>query len=212
MCVDYRALNRLTVKNSYPLPRIDDIFDQLKGAKYFTKIDLRSGYHQIRLDESSVPFTAFRTRYGHFEFLVLPFGLTNAPATFMNLMNEIFKEHLDVFVIVYLDDILIYSRTRNEHLNHIRIVLNILRKEKLFGKISKCVFGVQEVEYLGHIISSDGLPVDPQKVHAVIEWPRPKSKQQVQSFLGFINYYRKFIKDCSLLAKPLTEFNEAYYL
>ena len=205
MCVDYRALNRLTVKNSYPLPRIDDIFDQLKGAQFFTKIDLRSGYHQIRLDKNSIPYTAFRTRYGHFEFLVLPFGLTNAPATFMNLMNDIFKEHLDVFVIVYLDDILIYSKTWKEHLEHIKTVLKILRKERLFGKISKCVFGVTEVEYLGHIISQDGIAVDPHKVTAVMEWPVPKNKQQVQSFLGLVNYYRRFIKGCSLIAKPLTE-------
>ena len=205
MCVDYRALNRLTVKNSYPLPRIDDIFDQLKGATYFSKIDLRSGYHQIRLDKPSIPLTAFRTRYGHFEFLVLPFGLTNAPATFMTLMNEVFKKHLDLFVIVYLDDILIYSRTWTEHLQHIRVVLKILREQKLYAKMSKCVFGVQKVEYLGHIISSEGLRVDPQKVQAVMEWPVPKNKQHVQSFLGLINYYRKFIKGCSLIGKPLSE-------
>ena len=205
MCIDYRALNRLTIKNSYPLPQIDDIFDQLNGAKFFSKIDLRSGYHQIRLDHDSIPLTAFRTRYGHFEFLVLPFGLTNAPATFMNLMNEIFREHLDVFVIVYLDDILIYSKTWKDHLDHIRVVLEILRKEKLYGKISKCVFGVTEVEYLGHIISQDGVSVDPQKVQAITEWPVPRSKQHVQSFLGLVNYYRRFIRDCSKIAKPLTE-------
>ena len=205
MCIDYRALNRLTVKNSYPLPRIDDIFDQLKCAKYFSKIDLRSGYHQIRLDEDSIPLTAFRTRYGHFEFLVLPFGLTNAPATFMALMNDIFKDYLDVFVIVYIDDILIFSKTWEEHLKHIKVVLDILRKEKLFGKISKCAFGVTQVEYLGHIISQNGISVDPQKISAVQDWPLPRNKQQVQSFLGFVNYYRRFIKDCSLLAKPLTE-------
>ena len=129
MCVDYRALNRLTVKNSYPLPRIDDILDQLFEAKYFTKIDLRSGFHQIRLDKESIPLTAFRTRYGHYEFLVLPFGLTNAPATFMALMHEIFKEHLDDFIIIYLDDILIYSKTWEEHLKHVRATLEILRKK-----------------------------------------------------------------------------------
>ena len=205
MCIDYRALNRLTIKNSYPLPRIDDIFDQLKGAKYFSKIDLRSGYHQIRLDEDSIPMTAFRTRYGHFEFLVLPFGLTNAPATFMALMNDIFKDYLDVFVLVYLDDILIFSKTWHDHLIHLRKVLEILRKEKLFGKLSKCIFGVTQVEYLGHIISQHGISVDPHKISAVRDWPLPKNKQQVQSFLGFVNYYRKFIKDCSLRAKPLTE-------
>ena len=204
MCVDYRALNKLTVKNSYPLPRIDEMFDQLKGAKYFTKIDLRSGYHQIRLSEESIPMTAFRTRYGHFEYLVLPFGLTNAPATFMTVMNEIFKDYLDVFVIIYIDDILVYSKTWKDHLQHVKKILEILRKEKFFGKLTKCIFGATEVEYLGHLISNDGIKVDPDKVTAVTEWPIPRTKQQVQSFLGLVNYYRRFIKDCSLLAKPLT--------
>lgn len=205
MCVDYRALNKLTVKTSYPLPRIDDIFDQLKDAKYFSKVDLRSGYHQIRLDKDSIPLTAFRTRYGHFEFLVLPFGLTNAPAGFMALMNEIFKETLDVFVIVYLDDILNYSKTWNEHLEHIRYVLGIFRKHKLFGKLSKCTFDVTTVEYLGHILSREGVSVEPYKVQNVLEWPRPRNKNEVQSFPGFVNYYRRFIRDCSKISKPLTE-------
>ena len=204
MCVDYRALNKLTVKNSYPLPRIDDIFDQLKGAKYFTKIDLRSGYHQIRLKDASIPLTAFRTRYGHFEFLVLPFGLTNAPASFMNLMNDIFRDYLDVFVIVYLDDILVYSKTWSEHMKHLKIVLNILRQQKLFGKLSKCVFGASEVEYLGHVLRPDGVSVDPNKVEAVENWPQPRNKTEVQSFLGLVNYYRRFIRNCSTIAKPLT--------
>ena len=205
MCVDYRALNRLTVKNSYPLPRIDDILDQLFEAKYFTKIDLRSGFHQIRLDKESIPLTAFRTRYGHFEFLVLPFGLTNAPATFMTLMHEIFKENLDDFIIIYLDDILIYSKTWEEHLKHVRATLEILRKNKLFAKLSKCTFGVREVDYLGFILRSNGVAINPHKTSAIKEWPTPKSKKDVQSFLGLINYYRRFIRDCSKIARPLTE-------
>ncbi len=148
LCVDYRALNRLSVKNSYPLPRIDDIMDQLSTAKYFTKIDLRSGYHQIRLDDDYAPLTAFPTRYGHFEFQVLPFGLTNAPATFMSLVNEVFSEYLDKFVIVYIDDILVYSDTWEENLAYIREILQVLREKNLYAKESKCVFGSQEVQYL----------------------------------------------------------------
>ena len=205
LCVDYRALNRLTVKNSYPLPRIDDILDQLSTAKYYTKIDLRSGYHQIRLDEESIPLTAFRTRYGHFEFQVLPFGLTNAPATFMSLMNQIFSEHLDKFVIVYLDDILIYSDTWEEHLRHIKKTLQILREQKLYAKVSKCCFGAQEVDYLGFILRPSGVAIDPHKTKAIKEWPQPESKKEVQSFLGLVNYYRRFIPGCSNIAKPLTE-------
>ncbi len=205
LCIDYRALNRLTKKNSYPLPRIDDIFDQLSGAKYFSKIDLRSGYYQIKVDEDSVPLTAFRTRYGHFEFLVLPFGLTNAPAVFMALMNDVFKKELDSFVMVYLDDILIFSKTREEHLEHLRNALTRLREHKLYAKMSKCSFAASEVEYLGHVISKNGISVEEQKVKAVKEWPRPSSKKAVQSFLGFVDYYRRFIRNCSGIAKPLTE-------
>ena len=204
LCIDYRALNRLTIKNGYPLPRIDDIFDQLNGAKFFTKIDLRSGYHQIRLAATSAALTAFRTRYGHFEFTVLPFGLTNAPGSFMSVMNHIFQDFLDKFVIVYLDDILIYSKTIEEHTEHLKNVLMRLREQKFYGKLSKCDFAVNEVEYLGHIISSNGISVEKEKVKAISEWPRPKSKRDVQSFLGLVNYYRRFIKSCSRIAKPLT--------
>ena len=204
MCVDYRALNRFTIKNSYPLPRIDDIFDQLDGANYFTKIDLRSGYHQIRLDESSIPLTAFRTRYGHYEFLVLPFGLTNAPASFMTLMNDIFRDQLDKFVIVYLDDILVYSKSWKEHLSHIKTVLQVLHNKKLYGKLSKCYFGLKEVEYLGHILQPSGVRVDPHKTDVISKWDLPTCKKDVQSFLGLVNYYRRFIKNCSAIAKPLT--------
>lgn len=205
LCIDYRALNKLTIKNSYPLPRIDDIFDQLSYAKYFSKIDLRMGYHQIRMEPESIPLTAFNTRYGHFEFVVLPFGLTNAPAMFMDLMNKVFANELDKFVNAYLDDILVYSKTLEDHLRHLEIVLKRLREEKLYGKLSKCEFAVNKVEYLGHLISDSGVSVDQQKVQAVRDWPRPKNKRDVQSFLGLVNYYRRFISHCSGIAKPLTD-------
>ena len=147
LCIDYRELNKLTIKNKYPLPRIDDLFDQLKGAVHFSKIDLRTGYHQLKIKPEDVPKTAFRTRYGHYEFLVMSFGLTNAPAAFMDLMNRVFKQYLDKFVIVFIDDILIYSRTEEEHAEHLRIVLEILRKEQLFAKFAKCEFWLREVQF-----------------------------------------------------------------
>lgn len=204
-CVDYRALNKLTVKNSYPLPRIDDILDQLATARVFSKIDLRSGYHQIRLSPDSIPLTAFNTRYGHFEFLVLPFGLCNAPATFMDLMNTIFTPYLDKFVIIYLDDILIYSDSDHEHSNHVKQVLDVLRKHKLYAKRSKCSFGDRETEYLGFILKGDGVAINPHKTAAIKSWTIPESKKDVQSFLGLVNYYRRFIRNCAQIAKPLTE-------
>lgn len=205
LCVDYRSLNRLTKKNCYPLPRIDDIFDQLSDAKYFSKIDLRSGYHQIQINEESIPVTAFRTRYGHFEYVVVPFGLTNAPAVFMALMHDVFKRELDSFIIVYLDDILIYSKTKEEHVEHLKFALTRLREHKLYAKMSKCCFSATQVEYLGHVLSHKGVSVEAQKVEAIKNWPRPSSKKSVQSFLGLVNYYRRFIQNCSHIAKPLTE-------
>ena len=205
MCVDYRALNKITVKNKYPLPRVDELFDRLLGARYFSKIDLRSGYHQVRIHPDDVPKTAFRTRYGHYEFRVLPFGLTNAPATFMHLMQELFRPYLDDFVIVFLDDILIYSRDKASHAKHVRQVLDILRKNKLYAKSSKCEFFRTEVEFLGHRISSEGIHVMQDKVRAIEEWPIPKSVKDVQSFLGLAGYYRKFIKGFSAIAGPLSE-------
>ena len=205
MCIDYRALNNISIKNKYPLPRVDELFDRLQGAKYFSKIDLRSGYHQIRIDPADVPKTAFRTRYGHFEFLVLPFGLTNAPATFMHLMHQTFREHLDDFVIVFLDDILIYSKTLEEHRIHVSKILSILRREKLFAKESKCELFRSEVEFLGHIVGRTGLRMMEDKVKAVIDWPPPTKATEVRSFLGTIGYYRKFIKNFSGIAAPLTE-------
>ena len=204
MCVDYRALNKLTVKNSYPLPRIDEIFDHLRGAKFFSKIDLRSGYHQIRLDSDSIPMTAFRTRYGLYEYLVLPFGLTNAPASFMSMMNSILHEYIDQFVMAYLDDILIFSNTLEEHVKHLRLVLAKLREHKLFAKSSKCEFAKHSVEYLGHVVTPDGLSPEITKTKAIHDWPTPRCQKYVQSFLGLLNFYRRFFKDFATKAKPLT--------
>ncbi|GJV45617.1 putative reverse transcriptase domain-containing protein [Tanacetum coccineum] len=167
MCIDYRELNKLTVKNRYPLPRIDDLFDQLQGSSVYSKIDLRSGYHQLRVRDEDIPKTAFRTRYGHYEFQVMPFGLTNAPAVFMDLMNRVCKPYLDKFVIVFIDDILIYSRNKEEHANHLRIILELLKKEKLYAKFSKCDFWIRIVQFLGHLIDNQGLHVDPAKIKAI---------------------------------------------
>ncbi|KAL5570682.1 hypothetical protein UlMin_020279 [Ulmus minor] len=184
MCIDYRELNKVTVKNRYPLPRIDDLFDQLKGATIFSKIDLRSGYHQLKIKEEDVPKSAFRTRYGHYEFLVMPFGLTNAPAAFMDLMNRVFKDFLDKFVIVFIDDILIYSKTKEEHEEHLRITLRTLEEHKLYAKFSKCEFWLDKVHFLGHVVSKDGVSVDPAKIEAVSKWPAPTNVTEIRSFLG----------------------------
>ena len=205
MCIDYRALNKITIKNKYPLPRIDELLDRLLGAKYFSKIDLRSGYHQVRIAEEDVPKTAFRTRYGHYEFLVMPFGLTNAPATFMHLMQQTFRKHLDDFVIIFLDDVLVYSRSKEEHDKHLRIVLETLRENKLYAKLSKCEFYSKEISFLGHVINEYGIKMEPSKVDAVSKWPQPKNVHDIRSFLGLAGYYRKFVKDFSKIASPLTE-------
>ncbi|GJY56409.1 putative reverse transcriptase domain-containing protein [Tanacetum coccineum] len=196
MCIDYRELNKLTIKNRYPLQRIDDLFDQLQGSSVYSKIDLRSGYHQLRVREEDIPKTAFRTRYGHYEFQVMPFGLTNAPAVFMDLMNRVCKPYLDKFVIVFIDDILIYSRNEEEHANHLRIILELLRKEKLYAKFSKCDFWIHIVQFLGHLIDSQGLHVDPAKIEAVKNWTSPTTPTEVRQFLGLAGYYRRFIEGC----------------
>ncbi|GJR27994.1 putative reverse transcriptase domain-containing protein [Tanacetum coccineum] len=208
MCIDYRELNKLTIKNRYPLPRIDDLFDQLQGSSVYSKIDLRSGYHQLRVRDEDIPKTAFRTRYGHYEFQVMPFGLTNAPAVFMDLMNRVCKPYLDKFVIVFIDDILIYSRNKEEHANHLRIILELLRKEKLYAKFSKCDFWIRIVQFLGHLIDSQGLHVDPAKIEAVKNWTSPTTPTEVRQFLGLAGYYRRFIEGFSKIAKPLTKLTQ----
>ncbi|KAJ9548358.1 hypothetical protein OSB04_020901 [Centaurea solstitialis] len=204
MCIDYRELNKVTIKNKYPLPRIDDLFDQLQGASYFSKIDLRSGYHQLKVSEEDVPKTAFRTRYGHYEFLVMPFGLTNAPAAFMDLMNRVCRPMLDKSVIVFIDDILVYSKSEEEHATHLREILELLRKERLYAKFSKCEFWLRQVQFLGHVISGDGVSVDLTKIEAIQKWEQPKNPSEVRSFLGLAGYYRRFIRDFSKIAVPLT--------
>ena len=205
LCVDYRELNKVTIKNRYPLPRIDDLFDQLQGSRVFSKIDLQSGYHQLKIKDGDIPKTAFRTRYGHYEYVVMPFGLTNAPAAFMDLMNRVFKPFLDQFVVVFIDDILIYSKTEEEHAQHLEIVLQILRKHKLYAKLKKCDFWLNKVSFLGHIISGEGISPDPTKIQAIVDWKRPTTVTEIRSFLGLAGYYRRFIEGFAQLAAPLTQ-------
>ncbi|GJV01596.1 putative reverse transcriptase domain-containing protein [Tanacetum coccineum] len=208
MCIDYRELNKLTVKNRYPLPRIDDLFDQLQGSSIYSKIDLRSGYHQLRVREEDIPKTAFRTRYGHYEFQVMPFGLTNAPAVFMDLMNRVCKPYLDKFVIVFIDDILIYSKNKQEHAEHLKLILELLKKEQLYAKFSKCEFWIPKVQFLGHVIDSQGIHVDPAKIESVKDWESPKSAMEIRQFLGLAGYYRRFIEGFSKIAKPMTKLTQ----
>jgi hypothetical protein len=205
LCVDYRPLNAVTIKNKYPLPCIDILFDQLAGAKVFSKIDLCSGYHQIKIRSSDIPKTAFSTRYGLYEYLVMSFGLTNAPAYFMYLMNSVFMQELNKFVVVFIDDILIYSKNSKDHATHLRIVLQRLRDHHLYAKFSKCEFWLDTVKFLGHTISSNGISIDPSKVQEVMDRKPPTSVHQIRSFLGLAGYYRRFIPDFSKIAKPMTE-------
>ncbi|PKA58643.1 RNA-directed DNA polymerase like [Apostasia shenzhenica] len=208
MCIDYREINRVTIKNKYPLPRIDDLFDQLQGASVFSKIDLRSGYYQLKVKEEDIPKTAFRTRYGHYEYLVMPFGLTNAPAAFMDLMNRVFQPYLDQFVIIFIDDILIYSKNHEEHEQHLHLVLQKLREKQLYAKFSKCEFWLSSVHFLGHVISAEGVSVDPHKISAIVDWPKPTSVSEIRSFLGLVGYYRKFVKSFSQIAMPLSKLTQ----
>ena len=205
MCIDYRDLNKLTLKNKYPLPRIDDLFDQLRGASVFSKMDLKSGYHQLKIRQDDIPKTAFRTRYGHYEFVVMPFGLTNAPAVFMDLMNRVFHPCLDKFVLVFIDNVLIYSKDKKEHEEHLRITLETLRAEKLYAKFSKCEFWLNEVNFLGHVVTAEGIQVDPAKVEAVQNWKPPGTPNEIRSFLGLAGYYRRFIEGFSKIARPMTQ-------
>ncbi|WVZ52806.1 hypothetical protein U9M48_003828 [Paspalum notatum var. saurae] len=208
MCVDYRALNKVTIKNKYPLPRIDDLFDQLQGACVFSKIDLRSGYHQLKIRPSDIPKTAFTTKYGLYEYTVMSFGLTNAPAYFMQLMNSVFMDYLDKFVVVFIDDILIYSKTEAEHEEHLRLVLQRLREHKLYAKFSKCEFWIDEVRFLGHVVSKGGIAVDPSKVGLVTNRKVPEIPKEVRGFSGLAGYYRRFIENFSRIAKPMTSLSE----
>jgi hypothetical protein len=205
LCIDYRQLNKVTIRNRYPLPRIDDLMDQLVSARVFSKIDLRSGYHQIKVKDEDMQKTTFRTRYGHYEYSVMPFAVTNAPGVFMEYMNRIFHAYLDHFVVVFIDDILIYSKSEEEHAEHLNIVLQMLKEKKLYAKLSKCEFWSNEVSFLGHIISGSGIDVDPSKVDAVSQWETPKSVIEVRSFLRLAGYYHRFIEGFSKLALPLTQ-------
>ena len=203
-CVDYRALNKYTIKNKYPLPRIEDLFNQLKGSKVFSKIDLRDGYYQVRMKPEDIPKTAFRTPRGHWEWVVMPMGLTNAPATFMRVMDNIFRPLLDKCTLTYLDDILIHSKDEETHLQDLRKVLLLMRKNQLYAKRSKCDFNKRSVEYLGNVITDQGLQVDQHKIEAIKNWPAPKNIHELRSFLGLANFYRRFVDHFSQLASPLT--------
>ena len=197
-------MNRVTIKNWYPLPRIDDLFDQLRGARVYSKIDLCTSYHQLRVREADILKTAFKTWYGHFEFTVMPFGLTNTPAAFMDLMHRVFQPYLDQFVVFFMDDILIYSPSEEEHEDHLRVVLQLLRDHQLYAKFSKYEFWLTKMRFLGHVVSASGVSVDLEKVEAVMSWERPKSVFEIRGLLGFLGYYRRFIEDFSRLATPMT--------
>ena len=203
MFIDYRQINKVTMKKKYPLLRIEDLFDQLKGVGVFSKIDLQFGYYQLRVKDVDVPKTSFRTRYGHYEFLVMPFGLTNAPTAFMDLMNMVFQPYLNQFFMVSIDDILVYSR--NDQEQHLKIVLQTLREKKLYAKLRKCDVWLKEVSFLGHIMSVESIRVDPAKIEAVVNWKPPQSVTKVRSFLGLAGYYRRFVKGFSVIASPLTK-------
>jgi hypothetical protein len=205
MCIDYKALNTKTIKNIYPIPRIDEILDELHRVVYFTKIDLRSDYHQIKMREQDISKTNFRCHYGHYEFLVMPFGLNNAPTTFQSCMNHLFNKQIRKFLLVFFDDLLIYSRNWEEHLQHVEQILTIMEEKSLYAKESKCEFGMTKVIYLGHIIGVNGLQVHQEKIQAIIDWPTPKTLTELKGFLGICCYYRRFVKVFSQLCAPLTD-------
>ena len=205
MCVDSRAINRITIGYKFPIPRLEDMLDRLSGAVMFSKIDLRSGYHQIRIRPGDEWKMAFKTKEGLYEWLVMPFGLSNAPSTFMRVMNQVLKPFIGKFVVVYFDDILIYSKSEEEHLDHLREVLAVLQDNKLFVNLKKCNFVARKLLFLGFIVGADGIEVDEDKVKAIREWPKPKTVTELRSFLGLASFYRRFIKHFSSVAAPLTE-------
>jgi hypothetical protein len=204
LCVDYRGLNKVTVKNRHPLPLIAESLERLAQAKIYTKLDIRDAYHRIRIKEGDEWKTAFRTRYGHFEYTVMPFGLTNAPAQFQAYMNEALAGLVDVTCIVYLDDILIFSNSKKEHVEHVREVLDRLRKAKLYVKLSKCEWHTDRTEYLGYVVTPEGVSIDPERVRTIQDWPLPASVRDIRVFVGFMNYYRRFIEGFSRIVLPLT--------
>ena len=198
-------MNSDTVKNRYPLPLVSSLLDRLRHAKIFSKIDLRGAYNLLRIRKGDEWLTAFRSRFGHFEYLVVPFGLANAPAAFQHMMNDIFKQGLDIFIVIYLDDILIFSRSLDEHQHHVTFVLKLLRKHRLYAKLEKCSFHTTSIEFLGFMISPAGITMAPSKTKDILSWPAPRSVIELQSFLGFANFYRKFIFNFSSITTPLTD-------
>nr|XP_045090196.1 uncharacterized protein LOC120962006 [Aegilops tauschii subsp. strangulata] len=203
-CVDYRRLNDITIKNKFPLPVIDELLDELAGARFFSKLDLRSGYHQIRMRPEDEAKTAFKTHHGHFQFRVMPFGVTNGPPTFQCLMNSVLAPGTRKYVIAFLDDILTYSESFDEHLQHLRLVLTTLRQHQLYAKFSKCTFAQSSINYLGHVISAEGVATESDKTEAIQNWPQPSSQTELRAFLGLTGYYRKFVRNYSIITKPLT--------